>query len=742
MVHCHSWWLVCALASTMLFGDISNAQTTDARNTIDEIIVTANKRGEQNLHSIAGSIAVIDEGAMEARMLVGMDDYLRTVPGVNYLNYGAGMSAMVIRGISADPYFDLPSVSVYIGDTVLTGLGNLGVTSPDLKLVDVQRVEILRGPQGTLFGDASLGGTVRIIPNSPSTEAFDGNVAASYSSTAEEGGNNYNLQGTINIPLVEYQMAIRATAYHFDNSGYYKNIAASDPLKSAAAALTGGFVRDVDNVGNETYTGGRISLLWEPNEHSKLEFTYLQQTTEQSGAPNKEQTLSSFEQTIYTQFGTQETEILESELSVASLAFEYDFGSVEFISATALANYETFNDQEMDKYFDSPVYLANLTDSESFTQEFRLSSQTDSRFQYLLGLFYQRIDSPVTQLLKWAGDPAADAFGGELIFDATVTYDLTQLSFFGEASYAFTDRLTATVGLRQYDYESGLDTIADGIFNGGPSSDLVLDEANGNTWKANLSYGMNENSLVYAEYSEGFRIGYGLSELPDFCDLDMDGLPDGVGVPEQSSISPDETQNWEAGTKISLADDRVLLRASVYQIDWIGIPVFLLADCGFLVALNAGEAQTKGVEFEGSAAIGDNWRLDFSVGYVDARLTADAPGIGSDGDRLPGTPRYNAKLGVQYNFDIANRYANVRADIGSVGDFYSNIGTDGVKLGDYTTLDLSFTVDVKDISLRFFVNNATNEDALTWSNSFSPITNLFVLRPRTVGLNARYFFGD
>ena len=201
---------------------------------------------------------------MNKRNLVGMGDYLNSLPGVSVLDQGPGFNSVIIRGLAADPQNEgadsSPVSGVYFGETAISGFGVAG-NSADIKLVDMERVEVLKGPQGTLYGAGAMGGVVRNIPAAPDLNEVQGSLHFGYSNTAEEGGDNNSIKGVVNIPLIEDVLAIRAVAYQFENSGYYKNVAASDPLTAASATAFSAVAVNRDDVGSDEVVGGRISAV-------------------------------------------------------------------------------------------------------------------------------------------------------------------------------------------------------------------------------------------------------------------------------------------------------------------------------------------------------------------------------------------------------------------------------------------------------------------------------------------------
>ncbi len=285
---------------------------------------------------------------------------------------------------------------------------------------------------------------------------------------------------------------------------------------------------------------------------------------------------------------------------------------------------------------------------------------------------------------------------------------------------------------------------ADGVFNGGPSQGSLENDDSGQTYKFGLTYFPKETATYYATFAQGFRLGGPHPDVPaDICDIDGDGLIDGVGVPLPDQIASDELDSFEVGAKFVLADGRATLNLAAYQIEWKGIPVDQTADCGFGVTLNAGEAESLGLEAEGQVLLSDTWRLNYGLSYVRAELTEDAPGLGSSGDRLPGSPEFQASLGVQADFDVAGRPMFARADIAHVGEYYNNLQEEGPNAGDFTTVNLRIGADITDhISVDIFAQNLTNEEGVTWIETEIGDGRANYIRPRTVGIELRARFGQ
>lgn len=723
------------------------AEQDSAAPVLEEVIVTAEKRGAKDLQDLAMSAAAISSELIETRNLVGMADYLRSIPSVSYQEYGTGRTTTIIRGITADPQEGVETTGTYINETSLTGLGAFGTSSPELKLVDVNRVEILRGPQGTLYGSSSLGGTVRIITETPRLDAFGASASGTMSTTAGEGDGNWAAEGILNMPLIQDELAIRAVAYAYDYSGYFRNIAARDPVKSASAAQTGALALDREDVGSTTFTGGRIAARWEPLDELSVNLMYLQQEIEQEGVGYGDLELGKFTQARYSRYSTGRSEFHDDELSVLNFLIEYELGALGLVSSSSWNDYENQQDWDVGKFWtflyddDAPIFILNATRTESFVQEVRVASQWQHPVNFLAGAYYEDLQSKWYQIVEWDGNPEGDPFEGALIAEANRQYNFSQRAFFGELSWDISDTLVTTVGLRHFNYDTSFVDTLDGLAYGGSLQGSDASDEAGNSYKLNLSYSRDGRSLYYVQWAQGFKPGYPLpDDVPPGCDLDGDGLIDGIGLAAQDQIDSDSLDSYEIGSKLSLANGRVNVRGSAFYNRWEKIPILLVANCAIGFEFNAGQAMTRGVELEGNAQISDRLRLDFSFGYVQGELTEDAPGLGLDGDRLPGTPEYNAALGLQYDFSWRTRETYLRADIARVGGYYNNLQEEGRELGDYTTLNLTGGLRLGKWDVQVFIQNLADADATTWIYRFSEYPSAYRLRPRTIGVSLRYAF--
>ena len=763
--------LLASMVGLFAAGGLSTAaaqetESARAQGVLDEIIITATKR-ETTLQDTASSIAAIGGEELSRRGISGMEDYLAKIPGVSFLDQGVGQNNFIIRGIASDPEGEAlrtgPSVGLYFGEVPLAGLAVLG-GGANLRLVDMERVEVLRGPQGTLFGAGSLSGAVRNIPNLPNLEEVEGSIGFGYSSTAKQGGDNHNLEGVINIPLIQDKLAIRAVVYQHDNSGYINNVRASDPTFGAILTGDGVATTDRGDVGATEYTGGRVSLLWQPNDDLNINLQYVTQEAEQDGFPEAQLNTGGYTQTR-SPFGsftfqspltgktltTADEEALEVDIDITNLVIDYDLGNATLISSTSWIDQESFMARDISLFFNRAVTQEITWEVDYLVQELRLVSDLDGKFQYIAGVYYEQLDNSSPRRAFFAGDPASNNFGdpvgtGDAILnDANLTASLDQTAFFLELSYDITDAMELTVGSRRYDYKRTSLFLSQGLFgtnldDGGDDNDA---DETGSNHKVNLKYEISDDSIVYAQWAEGFRPG-NTNVLPpaDICDVDNNLILDGTDVPFSNSFDADTLESYEFGLKSTLLDKRLTVNATVYRNNWNDIPISVQSPtCGFSLVGNAATAQTQGFEIETVFSVTDSLLLSFGSSYVDAELTSDADNLGGkSGDRLPGSPDYSANAGVQYDFELTGYPAFIRADYAYISGFQNDLAGLSPEAGDYGTLDLKAGVQIEQFYIEAFGRNITNEDDLVWAGVFINDTSVNRLRPRTIGVNVGYQF--
>ena len=728
---------------------------------MNEIIVTATKRAE-SIQDVPLSISVVTAEEISKRGLVSAEDYLRGIPGVNQTTDPVG-SSIIIRGLETSPSFQNFSsgttVATYFGETPITNSAGLAAnTNVDIKLVDIERVEVLRGPQGTAFGDSSLGGAVRVIPAQPKLDRLEGHVGAGYSRTAGYGSDNYMFQGTINVPIVDDLIAIRATGYQFSDSGIYRDNANTDPDLQEAAAFYGAepYANAYNNIGSSKFVGGRISALIKPTDDLSLEISYLSQKTELNG--NALANSGRFDQALFDVapehvIRGQKSGASDMNIDLFNTTLEYNIGWGSLLATYSHIKSSALNASSFSQ--STPIWpLSYIQDGKhkEDSGEIRFASDLGGRFDFLVGVYAQKLKDDAIFDYRWLGtNPETAVISQEFAGVYLDNRSLKQTAAFGEASYEIIDGLTATGGMRYYKYTRNVATETYGEFFG-DSSEALRAKSDGTTLRANLSWKPSDDAMVYATWSEGFRLGKPQPGLPaGVCDVNNDGIIDGSNVTIESTklTRSDKVKNYEIGTKFGLFQNRLTASAALFLMDWDGVPFRTSAPaapdgCGLTYNANAGKARTKGIEFQASWALTDALRADFGASYIDAKLAQDAPALGAfDGDRLPGSPKVNANFSFQYDFAADGHDAFIRADSIYVGEFYGDVlQSPATRSGDYIKIDLTGRVMFGQLGVDLYVQNLTNQDAYTFRGTSDVGREFFGfrMRPRTVGARLNYDF--
>lgn len=723
----------------------------ERRDRLEEIVVTATKR-ETNLQQTAAAVSVMSSDSIEKRHLVGMEDYLAALPSVSYQDRGAGSNTITIRGIALGSQLDSNSpVGSYFGEVPVTGLGpqvnGNQAGNADIKMVDVQRVEVLRGPQGTLYGSGTMGGTLRIIPKAPNLQQVEGSVATEYSQTARGGGQNYMAQAVVNAPLVEDKFAVRMAAYRFDNDGFIDNVAVSNPDAQVTDAVNAGaFASDRKHVGGDVYTGARVTALWQPTSNFSATLMHMTQKIDQDGFREVETNLPGKYQQTRVKVGTMglDDEYVDIDLDITNLVLQYDLGWGSFLNSTSLVNSEAASDVEL-SFLGAPFVASgafNKNDKEVFVNELRFTSTFDGPLQLLAGAYYEDRTADFDISIRWNGAPPVPATA---FFTQGVSRNTQkQVAGFGEVSYQPFEPLTLTAGIRYFKFDQAIPLSRTlGVPSASEGRKASVD---GENLKFNVSYKFNEQFFAYAQWSQGFREPrfQGLV-IPEY-DMDNDGLVEfRDGIERQVTeglLDPDSVDNYEAGIKFRSSNGRLQASLTGFLIDWEGIPIVpsLTAFQGAALYFNAGEARSQGVEFEASAELIDDLIFELSGSWVDATLSEASVGLGDKGADLPGSADYNLKAALEKRFSLGLHDSFVRADYTYISEYYSQFQEVGIPAGDYSLIDLSAGVAINNIKVGLFVKNAANADDFTWVDNVFASQRAYRLRPRTIGFNVGMSF--
>lgn len=728
-----------------------------------EVVVTATRRAE-NIRDVPASITAITADEIDRRGLFNADDYLRGIAGVSQVDSAYGQS-IVIRGIETSPFFQnffsSTTTATYFGETpTTTTAGLLSGTNVDLKLVDIQRVEVLRGPQGTAFGSSSLGGAVRTIPMAPKLDGFEAKVAGGYSNTSASGGDNYQLQLIGNIPLVQDRLAIRAVGYQYQDDGFYRNRAGSDAAFQTAVVTRYGaqaFAVDRSEVGSYYVRGGRIAALWQASDDLRLTLSYLTQKNETDGMPLANS--GTYDQTILQvapehfyrgQTGGQ----IDMDVDIFNPVLDYDLGWGNLIATYSHTKSRSLQSNPWGAIA-SDVPVSNQADSNHREDvgELRLTTRFDGAWNFLGGAYVEDVKDDGLADNRWYGDPATSPYGTNPSIGARLDIrSLEQKAVFGEVSWKPLEDLTLTGGVRAYDYTRVFIVDASGaLYNGAAGIHERRDsDASGTTFRGNVSYKLQPDTLLYASWSQGFRLGQAQIGLPaSTCDLNGDGVVDGTSIPLSATrnVNSDDVDSYELGVKAAFLDRRLTVDTAIFHMTWSGVPVQVRPGTGLCnqgYVANAGESASDGIELEATYALTNALGVAFGGSWIHARLTESVPALNArKGNRLAGSPAVNANLGLRYEFGLAGHDAFARADAIYVGSIYGDLAESArLKSDDYLKVDASIGLDLGNLDVSLFVRNLTNEDALTYRGTLTRASELFGyrLRPRTVGLNLAYSF--
>lgn len=722
-------------------------------NSIPEIIITATKRGDEALRNVPIAIQALTGDTLAKAGIKQFSEYAGRVPSLSFQDLGPGDKKYIIRGINST---GAATVGAYYDEAVISAnnRNDGGGRNVDLKLYDIARIEVLKGPQGTLYGASSESGTIRIITNKPDSRAFSGYIDGELSQT-RKGGTNYDINGMLNLPLITDQLAVRLVGWRVDDSGYI------DQIRIAAGRR--------NDVNNDDTWGGRASLRYTPTSNLTITASATYQKTHSDGSSRYTPAgVQSFSTTGYPPVSGGDllnTDLsrspLDDKVKIFSLTGEYQFSHGSIVATT---NYFDrtflFNFDSSPILFHFGVPIPGITiepqSRKIWSNEIRYASKFDGPLNFVAGAFYSKeksdFDVQVVKINAF-GDPAGPFSGlnsddalsvptGNTFFGRYDNNRLNQYALFGEATYAFTPTVKATVGARYFHSQLSAVQETTHPFGGfGPNPPGVLHNAASDhkmTYKGNLSWKPNDAVLLYVTAAQGFRTG-GLNQAD---------LPFSSGIPR--SYGSDSLWNYEAGTKLTLLEGRLRVDAAAYRIDWSDIQVGAVDATGaFPYTTNAGTARVKGLEADINALLARGVRLEVGGSYQDARLTSDQPGptprpiiLGISGDRLPNVPRFNGSVNIDVDRPINDQWNYLlHGDLTYHGSsdtkLRGNIDPNNVHLASYSLVNLRAGITDKVWTVTAFVRNLFDKRAQVDAifSAQDPLAYVTV-RPRTIGIGA------
>ncbi|HEY8522051.1 MAG TPA: TonB-dependent receptor [Gammaproteobacteria bacterium] len=765
-----------AAVAAMLGAGASPGAFAQGAGPIEEFLVTASRR-ETTVQELPFNIAALSGETLERQRLTNLIEFSRSVPGLTVVDQGSRAAAlMTVRGLNVVSVNDSQFLGNTSGETVATYLGEIPLYV-DFRMKDMERVEVLLGPQGTLYGAGTLGGAVRYIPKQPDVQAVEFAAHGDFYSLAHSSGTGYDADMTVNVPIVEDKLAFRAAVGRYDDPGFIdypylvREPGVSNPQPDltnpadVAANLYG--VKDADW---EQTTSGRVALLWQASENVQATFNYYFQEQE-VGARNVNHR-HAFGTGPY-ESGHRFLEPNDRENSLFSVEVVADLGFAELTSATGVAEYDQLGQRDQTDLLLSldygyemfPAFSAFTRDAsheERFNQELRLVSQGNGPWGWIAGLYHNDFELDATSDEFTPGYPEFKGWSpptGDLEYTQYARQRLTEQALYGEVSRQITERLELALGGRWFRFDDDrFFSVELPFYEAGESRGNVADD-DGFLGKINASYRFSDNVVGYVTLSEGYRIG-GVNPLPP-CPEPLPGAMV-CALPHEVQFEPDRTTNFEVGMHAALGEGGLSLDAAVYTIDWDDIQTVARAENGNVpITINGRDARSRGLELALRGRLAQHWSFSAGYAYNDAKLTEDAPGLvdrqdAFAGDRLAGTPEHQGSFYVAYTRPLASGWTlDAAYGFTATSDVLTKVGlrANGETLGGYTVHNASLGLSKDRWSATLYADNLTDkfvetavrtDPAMIYDMNGFRLRSYFrnVLRPRSVGVEFRYRFGD
>jgi iron complex outermembrane recepter protein len=748
-------------ASCSVVAPVHGQSAATNEDAVQEVTVTASKQSAQTVLEVPGAIQAIGSELLQEQGAVGFMDIAGEIPGLSIEDLGPGDRKYIIRGISSTGD---STTGVYYDEAVISGsnANDGGGYEADVRLYDMDRIEVLRGPQGTLYGAGSMSGTIRFVTKKPDLESVSGYVTGEYSDTSH-GSGNYNVNGMVNLPLVTDVLGVRAVGWRVSDSGYIDQIRLGEIAPGQGVGLAEG-------VNNDIVSGGRVALRYQPLQALVFDATVTAQTETSGGS------------SMYTPAGVTSwsstgaldipavqgcdlcnTDVARSPstdtLHIFSLTGAYTMSNGVITATTNQFNRDvlyTGDSTAIDAYYGFPVPALSYEPRERRlnSSEIRYASNFDFPVNFVAGAFRQHETSDLTvQVLRINafGDPAGpfstsnsqDALlysNGTTEFGRTDHRDTNQDAGFGEVTWKVTSRFTALAGIRYFrETLTGVQvqTHPFGGFTDGAVPTPIYDVPETYsklTSKYTLSYEFNSAALLYATAAQGFR-GGGLNAQSE----PFEAIP--------PSFGPDSLWNYEMGLKGRLLGGMLDYQTDIYEIFWSNIQVNEVSPGGFNYTGNAGDARVKGWEYELTSRPLRGLTLSLTGTYTEAYLVkgatpeqyAASPTLGLTGNTIPEVPKFSGSLGAAYSHIIGpDLRATAGADLSYRGreDTYFASNPENWPLHSYILTNLRAGLDGGPWSVTAFVRNVTNKRAeVSGVNTPSDPYSLITVRPRTVGIS-------
>ena len=757
-----------AAAVSAVLASAGPAVAQESTTTLQSVTVTATRRAA-DIQDVPLNIAAVSSEVIQEKGIGDLAEVARNVPGLFVIDQGPrAANAIVVRGLNVDPITGTEALSNGGGGTVATYVGEIPLYV-DLRLNDMERVEVLLGPQGTLYGAGTLGGAIRYIPARPQIGVSSLDLRADAYTLAHSDGIGATGGFTINLPMGD-NLAFRASVDYLDDPGFIdynflvREAGVSDPEPDftdpadVAANLT-----QQEDADYEKTLSGRAALRWQIGGAVDVNLTYYYQNQDVGGRTLNQQV--SFGTGPY-ESAQRYLEPNERENQLAALEVTADLGFAELTSATGYSKFDEVGQRDQTdllialqySYEAFPTFSSftrEETEEETFNQEFRLVSTGTGPFQWIAGAFFNQFDNDNSsseftpfydQYLIGIGvgtQPRPDS----LEYYAVGSTKLIEKAVYGELSYELTDKWQITVGGRWYEYNlttfgaTDLPLLETTIFGSRGPNDIILDfekdgqSDSGTLFKFNTSYQFTDDIMAYFTVSEGYRIGNS-NGLP-LC-VPGGGFQSVCATPAEFEYFPDSTINYEVGVRTQFFDRRLTLNGSLFYIDWQDPQLSTASTTGSApIVINGEGAATQGIELTFDAQLTDRLSVSGSYSYVQAELTEDAPALirtitppgfdvdfedAFDGDRLPGSPEHQGSLFVTYRIPMGDSNLRLNYGLAAISDVLTRAGNrgGGEALGGFALHSASAVYDADVWSVALYAKNLFDKYAETGVRSSLP----------------------
>jgi iron complex outermembrane recepter protein len=747
--------ILCVAVTFAAASPLTLAAEGDSSNELNEIVVTAEKTSEP-LSKTPISISAVSSATLDEKHITDYEELSRAVPNLSYSSFGGpGQANIEIRGVASQA--GSATTGIYLDDVPINivNIYTSGATEP--RFFDVDRIEVLRGPQGTIYGASSMGGTIHFVSNAPDLQQFSG-TAHGWVSDTEGGSVNTEADSSVNLPLIDGVAALRVGALLDHESGWIDRNAAGTIVATKINQVNSAVVR--------------ATLDWHPADGLSITPSVFLQRVRTGGQDTFGLALPEFESP------TLLPEKESDQDAITSLTVKYDFGWSDLTAVTGY--FWRVNDRKIDgTYYDSAYIGGYLQQTEGyggatisalaapvqfntnvnqFNEEIRLASKPagpEDHWSWIAGLYYSRARTGLldneyipgfnsTFESLYHATPLAilgAAFPNDLVYDAFTEFVNSQEAVFGQATYQILPGLKFTAGARYEKATEELSFNSLGYFaSGAPFSGSATGYKT--TPKAVISYEI-DNTMIYASAAEGFRDGGINRPVPiPLCSADLATLGLTQAPP---SYKADSLWSYEVGAKSRAMQNSLSLSGSLFDIRWNNIQTdIILPTCTFDIKDNIGSAENRGVEFEMAARATPDLKLTLSGNYTDARITEPVTILGVErGDHVPGVPKYQFATAIDYTHPVLPD-ANGRFDLNGqwVGPSQGTIiHTDpDFSRPAYFVMGGSAGVAWQRFDLSLFVTNLLDQHKVLQRPNIALVEYGVTVRPRTVGVAGNYSF--